>query len=259
LINALSAPKLSPEKSVELAVEYYSPFLQETFDDFPRRQQELEQLVSMASRYKNLGIFLDDLSVEPPASTIDIRSADSKGNANHLTLSTIHSAKGLEWRAVFIIWLVDGRFPIGKSFKNIDNLEEELRLLYVAATRAKDKLFLVYPGQEIVRNSGGWGSNYQMGLSSFIRALPQDVIQHHSITASHGHVYNMAPIPGPSTNSLHMSSTESSKLKPGDRVTHPAFGIGVVARFMGEEKVEIIFKDRGIKLLHLGYTSLEKI
>ena len=98
-----------------------------------------------------------------------------------------------------------------------------------------------------------------MGLSSFIRALPQDVIKHLSITSSHGYADNMTLRSGFSPGSMHMPSTESSTLKPGDRVNHPAFGRGVIARFLGEEKVEIIFKDRGIKLLHLGYTSLEKV
>jgi anti-sigma regulatory factor (Ser/Thr protein kinase) len=54
-------------------------------------------------------------------------------------------------------------------------------------------------------------------------------------------------------------ATDSSGLKPGNRVNHPAFGTGVIARFLDEDRVEVIFKDRGIKLLHLGYTSLEKI
>ncbi|MBE9593588.1 MAG: ATP-dependent helicase, partial [Proteobacteria bacterium] len=112
LMGALSTPKVMPEKGVELAIAYYSPFLKERFDDYPRRQQELEQLISMASRYKNLRAFLDDLSLEPPTSPVDLRPLDK---TDYLTLSTIHSAKGLEWRVVFIIWLVDGRFPPGKS------------------------------------------------------------------------------------------------------------------------------------------------
>ena len=272
LMNALSA-KIMPKEGVELAVAYYSPFLKERFDDYPRRQQELEQLISMASRYKNLRAFLDDLSLEPPTGPGDLRPFDK---AECLTLSTIHSAKGLEWRVVFIIWLVDGRFPPGKSFANRESLEEELRLLYVATTRAKDKLIMTYPGREMVRNAGGLSSDYHQGISSFLSALPHNVIERHSLSSS------VAPLasttyagfmhervdasPGNTLlesklfyKPLDLTTADSTALKQGDRVNHPAFGRGVIAKFMGDDKVEVIFKDNGIKLLHLGYTSLEKI
>lgn len=256
LMSALSERDLGPEKGVELAVEYYNPFLKERFDDFPRRQQELEQLISMAGRYRSLRTFLDDLSLEPPASLVDVRPLDKK---DCLTLSTIHSAKGLEWGVVFIIWLVDGRFPTARSLKNMESLEEELRLLYVAATRAKDKLIMVYPGQGVMYNSGGWRGNYNGGLSSFISALPQDVIEHRSFVSSIVSPDNTTLSSRPFGKSMDLSAVGPSGLKPGDRVKHPAFGIGVIGRFLDEDRVEVIFKDRGIKLLHLGYTSLEKI
>jgi DNA helicase-2/ATP-dependent DNA helicase PcrA len=277
LMDALSTPKITPTEAVELAVAYYSPFLKERFDDYPRRQQELEQVIAMASRYKNLRAFLDDLSLEPPTSPVDLRPLDK---TDCLTLSTIHSAKGLEWRVVFIIWLVDGRFPPGKSFANRESLEEELRLLYVAATRAKDKLIMVYPGREVVRNAGGFISKYRQGISSFVSALPHNVIEHHSLLSSYSPAvapFDSKMYEGVTHEGVHVSpdnellesrlfykpldltAVDSTALKQGDRVSHPAFGIGVIAKFMGDDKVEVIFKDKGIKLLHLGYTSLEKI
>jgi len=64
---------------------------------------------------------------------------------------------------------------------------------------------------------------------------------------------------GAFTKTLHETSKDPSSLKPGDKITHPAFGPGVIAKFLGEEKVEVIFRDWGVKLLHLGYTTLEKI
>ena len=277
LMRALSESNRNPQKGVELAFAYYSPFLKEKFDDYPRREQELEQLMSMASRYKNLRTFLDDLSLEPPTSRADIRPFDK---TDYLTLSTIHSAKGLEWKVIFIIWLIDGRFPPGKSFKNRESLEEELRLLYVAATRAKDKLIMVYPGKEWIPHSGGWSGNHQRGLSSFISALPYHVIEHHSLVSpspatatsftrnkypadmlgqENVHSNTTLSDPKPSSKPLDLTPGNSSTLKQGDRVNHPAFGTGVIAKFMGDDKVEVIFKERGIKLLHLGYTSLEKV
>jgi DNA helicase-2/ATP-dependent DNA helicase PcrA len=256
LLAALSRPRLMPEKGVDLAVKYYVPFLEERFDDFPRRQRELEQLVLMASRYKSLRVFLDDLCLEPPVSSTDIEPLDKE---DYLTLSTIHSAKGLEWGVVFIIWLVDGRFPPAKSFANADSLEEELRLLYVAATRAKDRLIMAYPGQELVRSSMVLREGYEGGLSSFVSALPLDVLDHYSFMPSYNSWGGQSL--GTSLSAHPMTSPQegSSRLKTGDRVNHPAFGAGVIMRFQGEDKVEVIFRDRGIKLLHLGYTSLEKI
>ena len=256
LMDILSTARLKPDKAAELAAEYYNPFLRERFDDFPRRQLELEQLISMASRHRSLRTFLDDLSLEPPASPADIRPLDKE---DYLTLSTIHSAKGLEWGVIFIIWLVDGRFPPEKSFLNTESLEEELRLLYVAATRAKDKLIMVYPGHGVVCNPEGWSGSYRRGLSSFIRALPQDVIEHRPFVSSYIPSEDTALSSGLSFESMDPPGGDSAGLKPGDRINHPAFGIGVVARFLGEDRVEVIFRDRGTKLLHLGYTSLEKI
>jgi DNA helicase-2/ATP-dependent DNA helicase PcrA len=154
---------------------------------------------------------------------------------------------------------VDGRFPPERSFLNTESLEEELRLLYVAATRAKDKLIMVYPGQGALYNSEGWGGNHRGGLSSFIRALPQDVIEHRSFASSYISPGDTTLSSGLFAKSMDPPSGDSSGLKPGDRINHPAFGMGVVARFQGEDRVEVIFKDRGIKLLHLGYTTLEKI
>jgi DNA helicase-2/ATP-dependent DNA helicase PcrA len=256
LLAALSAPKIPPETAVELAIEYYVPFLQERFDDYPKRQQELEQLTTMAARHKTLRSFLDDLSLEPPTSQADVRLVDK---ADHLTLSTIHSAKGLEWEAVFIIWLVDGRFPSARSFAHMDSLEEELRLLYVAATRAKDKLVMTYPGHELIGKTGASRGNSQGGASSFIRALPPDVIEHRPSLGSSAAPYGEPLWGNQVARSVGTIGGKAGELKPGDKVNHPAFGVGVIARFEGDDKVEVIFRNKGKKLLHLGYTSLDKV
>jgi DNA helicase II / ATP-dependent DNA helicase PcrA len=255
LFGSLCQPDLSPTKAIELVIEYYSPFLVEKFDDYPRRKLELEQLIPMAVRYKNLRSLLDDLSLEPPSNPSDVIPIDK---SDYLTLSTVHSAKGLEWGIVFIIWLVDGRFPPGRSFRNSEDIEEELRLLYVATTRAKDKLIMVYPSQEFSYSNGAWNDNCQGGLSSFISALPHDVIDYHSSAPFFGQAEKTLNT-GTFTKTLNETSKDPLSFKPGDKITHPAFGPGVIAKFQGEEKVEVIFRDWGVKLLHLGYTTLEKI
>lgn len=135
------------------AYEYYLPLLKEQYDDYPKRMRDLEQLHSMASRYPTLDDFLADLALEPPEPGGGAR-ATIDDEDDLLTLSTIHSAKGLEWKAVFVIWVADGRFPSLYSSSNDEELEEERRLFYVAVTRAKRHLFLTYPTNVYERNSG---------------------------------------------------------------------------------------------------------
>lgn len=135
------------------AYEYYLPLLKEHYDDYPKRMRDLEQLHSMASRYPTLDDFLADLALEPPEPSGGPR-ATIDDEDDLLTLSTIHSAKGLEWKAVFVIWVADGRFPSLYSSTNDEELEEERRLFYVAVTRAKRHLFLTYPTNVYERNSG---------------------------------------------------------------------------------------------------------
>ena len=137
----------TPSTVVDLineVMDYYLPLLKDHYDDYPKRIRDLEHLTVMAERYQELGDFLSDLTLEPPNESVsDVEAADR--DDERLILSTIHSAKGLEWQCVFVMWLVDGRFPSSYSFLTDDDLEEERRLLYVAVTRAKQELYLTYP------------------------------------------------------------------------------------------------------------------
>jgi len=255
LMAELSSKDLSPASAVEQVMKYYKPILQEKFDDFPRRERELEQLIPMASRYRKLRPFLDDLLLEPPNSAADM-VAEDKGEC--LTLSTVHSAKGLEWPVVFVIWVMEGYFPPARASASEEALEEERRLMYVAATRAKDRLILCYPGQESGR---AWFASEARGLSSFLQALPPEVVEYCS---SSGWGRGMSArdkemLIRRADKKLRPISDQPAGLRTGDRVRHPAFGQGVISKLVGDEKVEVLFRDVGRKLLHLGYTSLEKV
>ena len=135
---------MTPAEQVNEVYGYYLPILKEQYDDYPKRMRDLEHLYTMAERYRGLDEFLADLALEPPDESVADVEAPGRDD-ERVVLSTIHSAKGLEWQCVFVIWVVDGRFPSAYSFVTGDELEEERRLFYVAITRAKRHLFLTYP------------------------------------------------------------------------------------------------------------------
>jgi DNA helicase-2/ATP-dependent DNA helicase PcrA len=138
----------------ETIIDYYLPILKNRYDDHPRRAKDLEHLVEIMVRYKSLDQFLTDMALEPPNTSYENSLYAGASNTDRLILSTIHSAKGLEWHSVFVIWALDGRFPSVHSLHKEEELEEELRLMYVAATRAKENLFFSYPGDVYDRSTG---------------------------------------------------------------------------------------------------------
>ena len=135
---------MTPSVIVDNILAYYEPILMDKYDDYSKRLKDLEHFRYLSEQYSNLEDFLSDLALEPPDSSVS-EVEDGAQQDEYLTLSTIHSAKGLEWKAVFIIGAVDGRFPSVYSFNSEEELDEELRLMYVAATRAKTYLYITYP------------------------------------------------------------------------------------------------------------------
>jgi DNA helicase-2/ATP-dependent DNA helicase PcrA len=154
LYAGIDAGTMTVAQMGETIIKYYNPILQNRFDDHPKRVKDLEHLVTIMDRYQDLESFLADMALDPPNTSIDGTVATGYANSERLVLSTVHSAKGLEWHSVFIIWTLDGRFPSIHALNNEEDLEEELRLVYVAATRAKNNLFITYPSQVYDRSSG---------------------------------------------------------------------------------------------------------
>jgi len=144
---------LGTAEQVNHIYEYYLPILKEQYDDYPKRTRDLDHLHTIAEGYAEVGQFLADLALEPPdGSAVDVEAPDR--DDERMVLSTIHSAKGLEWQCVFVIWIVDGKFPSLYSFVADEDLEEERRLFYVAVTRAKRHLYLTYPINVFDKSSG---------------------------------------------------------------------------------------------------------
>ena len=173
LFAQLDSFPMSVVKIGEAVVQYYLPILKERHDDHPKREKDLEQLLAIMERYDNLGDFLTDMALEPPNASVGETLAVETAATDRLVLSTVHSAKGLEWHTVFIIWALDGRFPSAQSIFKEEDLEEELRLMYVAATRARENLFFTYPGQIYDRSAGAMLNQ----PSRFIAMMPQDILE----------------------------------------------------------------------------------
>ena len=145
--------RLTPPEKVEHLIEYYKPILRRKYDDYQKREKDIETFQLITERYHSLNSLLSDLSLDPPTESMtELNPGSNDGEL--LTLSTIHSAKGLEWNAVIITNCLDGRFPSVHSARDPEALEEERRLMYVAATRAKEHLIITYPTNLYDRESG---------------------------------------------------------------------------------------------------------
>jgi DNA helicase II / ATP-dependent DNA helicase PcrA len=158
LIQSVNSPHMAPGEQLDRIITYYGPLMKAKYKKDSARVKELTMLCNMARRYTNLKDFLADVAVDPDKDTND--------ESESLTLSTVHSAKGLEWNKVFIIGLVDGIFPSSRATVegNEADIEEEERLLYVAVTRAKEELFLSY-----YEKNGGTSSS-DSSLCRFLEA-----------------------------------------------------------------------------------------
>ncbi|MDE7469014.1 MAG: ATP-dependent helicase, partial [Desulfovibrionaceae bacterium] len=158
--------ELTPLQILERIFHIYQPLMEYIYpDDWVRRIHGLEQLEQMASSYTDLLLFLSDISLQ------EVKD-DDKNTDDAVILSTVHSAKGLEWSAVLIIDLVEDRFPSKQSLINSDDYEEERRLLYVACTRAKEELYLFVPSQIYYKERQ---ATIPVTMSPFIRELPSSL------------------------------------------------------------------------------------
>ncbi len=238
----------------ELTMQYYEPLFQQIYrDDYPKRQKDLEQLKGIMASYDDLQTFIDDTTLDPPES-----ESSATPLTDRLVLSTVHSAKGLEWDVVFVIGLADGRFPHAAALVG-DQWEEERRLFYVAATRAKKQLFLCYP-KEMMSTDRRFK---RVGMSPFLNELDRGVYQlidsdppGSSGYATSGSLSSSSFLSG---KRRHRPKLSMEDLTVGSRVKHPFFGEGVVKKLTKPRTLDILFTRHGLKSLHLDYAKLEII
>jgi DNA helicase-2/ATP-dependent DNA helicase PcrA len=242
LFQDLMGKRLPPLETLSQVLSFYEPIFERTyFEDAHRRERDLESLIALSEKYETLEEFLTDLVLEP------IYSSEVEGERKEeiLTLSTIHSAKGLEWHTVFILSVIEGRFPSSYSLLNPEELEEERRLFYVAVTRAKERLYLIAPLTIYIPGEGRTFAK----LSRFLQEVPKGLYVE----------YGRREEPIAQAQKEEKGASINMPFKVGDLVRHPRFGEGEVMKVVDQEKVMVNFVGKGPTLLHLKYATLERL
>lgn len=241
----------TPSMLFEIALGYYQPVFERLYnDDFPKRQKDLDQLKSIMGGYEDLQSFIDDTTLDPPEES----GQDGRG-MERLILSTIHSSKGLEFEAVFVIGVADGRFPHASATFG-EQWEEERRLLYVAATRAKKYLYLTYPRQMMTSDR----QFRRVAMSPFLNELSGGLFTRVTeiTSADDGHFsFQSDSFSAPAVKKKHkQKKMEMTDFSVGCRVNHPFFGDGTVTKLSKARSLDIHFDRHGFKTLHLDYAKL---
>jgi DNA helicase-2/ATP-dependent DNA helicase PcrA len=165
------AVRKSAAKMLRLVMDAgYDDYLKETYDNYQRRLDEIQQLAEFAFQFGSVEEFLTQLALLTNVEAED----DPKDDSEKIKLSTIHQAKGLEFEVVFVIMLCDGLFPSARSTESNDGEEEERRLFYVSITRAKNELYLTYP---LLRGGfGNSGGDTYQSPSRFLSEIPKGLM-----------------------------------------------------------------------------------
>lgn len=173
--------ELTPSQMIENIMDsYFEDVVLQTYENAETRIDEIHELAHYSEKFGSLEEFLSDMALQ---SNLDgeIGEGQNIENQDLLNLSTIHQAKGLEYDVVFLIMLTEGMFPSIRSMESDDQMEEERRLFYVAVTRAKSELYLLYP--EIRR---GWGGNERQIASRFLEEVPKDFFEELNLLSDDG-------------------------------------------------------------------------
>ncbi len=159
VLDALAGRRAGWPAEIEQARLWYQPHLERIHEDAATRQADLIQLEQIAGGYPSRERFLTELTLDPPDATSD-QAGVPLLDEDYLILSTIHSAKGQEWKSVFVMNVVDGCIPSDLGTGTTEEIEEERRLLYVAMTRAKDDLHLMVPQRFFTHGQSATGDRH---------------------------------------------------------------------------------------------------
>lgn len=259
----LRQQNLSPDALLTATIEHYRPLLEAHFpDDWPRRQQGLDELTRMAADYTDVELFLADLALESP------EEEEKDDDRTCVTLSTIHSAKGLEWRVVMIIDLVEDRFPSRHAAARAEDFEEERRLMYVACTRAQDQLELFAPLSVFSRAEQG---AVTVSPSPFVRELPQESYEewqesYGGLLSRREEAGTSPAFPEEAVSSAEAKAQPLSASQAGTMATsektaccqHKIFGRGKILRFLPPNKYQVHFPGLGLKVILADFLHIEE-
>lgn len=244
LIADISGLISNPSQILSMVMEFYKPILEKKYaEDLPKRLSGLEQLEQIVSGYNDLQVFLADMALE----NSDPLGTNAREDA--LVLSTIHSAKGLEWPAVMVIDLVEDRFPSRKAMQDPGELDEERRLLYVACTRARDYLGMFVPSSVYHRGSG---FNQPVQESPFIQELSPSNFRELREN-SQGRLKDQQDTPFSEPEQLR----KPSGVPASAYCTHKIFGRGKIIMAIPPNKYKVNFPGFGLKIINGDYLTIE--
>src|SRR6185295_9870608 len=165
IFSLLGEPNREWRGQVALAREFYKPHMERLYEHVHTRIGDIDQLELLSSQYPTRERFITELTLDPPNATSDL-SGMASHDEDYLVISTIHSAKGMEWDNVYVLNVVDGHFPNEFATGKSELIEEERRLLYVAMTRAKDELHLIAPLKYYISSQARSGDAHVYGAKS---------------------------------------------------------------------------------------------
>lgn len=169
---------LSPAAMIETVLfAVYDDYMKSKFANYDARREDLNTLAGFARQFETTEDFLSQLALLGSVETADALAVEDE--SDRVTLSTIHQAKGLEWKVVFLVWLTEGMFPSARSAETDEGLEEERRLFYVGITRCCDELYLTYPD---IRLNAGYGEALQRP-SRFLGEIPEALLETWEVSA----------------------------------------------------------------------------
>jgi DNA helicase-2/ATP-dependent DNA helicase PcrA len=156
LLDHLADEKVAGDLATQMSsvMTFYEPLMEGRYENLRQRMEDLEELRQLAGRFEDRAAMLTELALDPPEATDALPPGEA--NRDRLVLSTMHSAKGLEWKVVYVLHASDGKIPLERSLHGPEQLEEERRLFYVAMTRAADWLYICHPCRQSSSYGSGW-------------------------------------------------------------------------------------------------------
>lgn len=227
----------------------YEKYLLDGTDEGQMRYENVRELLTVSKKYdeyageEGLNLFLEEVAL-----IADTDNIDQASEAVHLM--TLHSAKGLEFKVVFIVGLEEGILPHSRSLIDHNEMEEERRLMYVGITRAKEKVYLLFTSERNI-----FGSTQINSPSRFLDDIPEKLLEDFKNSRS---PQELSSSMAKETQELSSGDSKKVSFKDGDRVRHEVFGDGLIVSSQGDV-LTVAFSTAGLKKLSASIAPLKKI